>query len=317
MGCTTAASVSWSLVRARAGEGGFGLGSEGSSAAMGTKRVNVGVRWLPEAGKRSGTRAGSWPGSCFPPGQRGEDRSRLSGKLRPHRPWLRGPHTWGSWAGLVLEAVGGSARSSPGTPEQPSLLPVIAFGQIPPSSGCAGGARPGQVAPHPWCFFGCRQQRSRTAGSIRPSVRTRCVWVPTPLVWVGWAVGLGSPWLEGLPKLLPPAAPLRRALLCCRTPRFGLVTLPAVNPGLCPTKGGLGGAFPPTRPHEGCRGLWLAGLPGLRVLLSAGAAGAFEGELTSPRAPKAQGAERACPPAEVPRIKTQEHAGAEEITDGE
>lgn len=66
-----------------------------------------------------------------------------------------------------------------------------------------------------------------------------------PLVWVGWAVGLGSPWLEGLPKLLPPAAPLGRALLCCRTPRFGLVTLPAVNPGALPHKRwSEGGLFP-------------------------------------------------------------------------
>lgn len=64
-------------------------------------------------------------------------------------------------------------------------------------------------------------------------------------MWVGWAVGLGSPWLEGLPKLLPPAAPLGRALLCCRTPRFGLVTLPAVNPGALPHKRwSEGGLFP-------------------------------------------------------------------------
>lgn len=160
---------------------------------MGTKRVNVGVRWLPEAGKRSGTRAGSWPGSCFPPGQRGEDRSRLSGKLRPHRPWLRGPHTWGSWAGLVLEGVGGSVRSSPSTPEQPSLPPVIAFGQIPPSSGCAGGARPGQAAPHPWCFFGVlaaavsyRRQRQTQRSD------TACVGASTH--WCGWA----GPWVWGL-----------------------------------------------------------------------------------------------------------------------
>ncbi|KAM7080865.1 LOW QUALITY PROTEIN: uncharacterized protein J5F26_015349 [Ciconia maguari] len=205
-----------------------------------------------------------------------------------------------------------AGRSSPGTPEQPPPLPVIAFGQIPRPRGVLWGAWPGQAAPHPWCFWGCWQQRSRTTGSVRPSVRMRRGWVPPP----GWAVGSGSLWFEGLPGLLLPAAPLERALLCCRAPRFGLVALPAAHPGLCSPKGGLGGP-PPAWPHEGCRGLWPAGLPGLPGQLSAGAAGAFEGELASPRAPKAEGARRACLPTEVPGIKTQERAGAEEIAGGE
>ncbi|KAM6232280.1 uncharacterized protein M6G45_014917 [Spheniscus humboldti] len=216
-------------------------------------------------------------------------------------------------ASLVLEGTGGSARSSPGTPEQPSPPPVITFGQIPPSSGCAGGAWPGQAAPHLRCFWGCWQHQSRTTGCVRPGVWTWRGWVPAP----GWAVGLGSLWFEGLPELLPPAVPLERALLCCRAPRFGLVALPVTRLGTLPPERWSGGAGPPVWPHKGCRGLCPIGLPELCAQLSAGAAGAFEGELMSLRAPKAQGAKRACLPAEVPRIKTQERAGAEEITGGE
>ena len=196
-GCTTAAHVSRSLGQVGAGEGGFGPGSEGGSAATGTKRVNVSVRRLgevPEAGKRSGTRAGSQPGGCFPPRWPGEDRSCLSGELRPHQ--------LGGLRGL---------RGSPSCcrPLRPSKGPCSAAG---------------------------------------------------PLALASW------------PFLLH-------------------------TRGLCPPKGGLGGAAPPRQPHEGCRGPWLAGLPGLRAQLPAGAAGAFEGELMSPGAPKAQGAKRARPPA--------------------
>lgn len=66
----------------------------------------------------------------------------------------------------------------------------------------------------------------------------------------GWAVGSGSPWFEGLPELLPLAAPLERVLLCCRAPRVGLVALPAVHPGALTPQGDLGGLLPlpgPTR----------------------------------------------------------------------